>query len=124
MTNPAQQGISATRRAWKWVAITVAILTFGSCSYFALQPAKWTLTDNGTYQVCIWTCDAKPGVWTSTVPAGDYCIWIRQGGERWSKSSEISRGKVAPGGSARVELRDGEYFVTLGCGTWTLQNGG
>lgn len=27
------------RQAWKWTAIVAAVLAFGSCSYFALQPA-------------------------------------------------------------------------------------
>lgn len=112
-----------SRVGWKWVAIVVAVLAFGSCSYFALQPAKWTLTQNGTYEVCTWSCDAKPGVWTATVPSSATCTWIRQDGEKWSKSTEISRGKVPSGEVARVELHDGEYFMTLDCGTWTLQNG-
>lgn len=113
-----------SKGAWRWIAITVAVLAFGSCSYFALQPAKWTLTKNGTYEVCTWSCDAKPGVWTATVPSSAACLWIRQRGEQWSTSSEIGRATVAPGTAARVELHDGEYFTTVDCGTWTLQNGG
>ena len=99
------------------------MLAFGGCAYFALRPAKWTIANNGTYHVCIWTCDAKPGVWTTTVPSSGNCLWIRHQNERYSPATELGRATIGPGQQARVELNDGEYFATVDCGTWTLQNG-
>ena len=59
--------------------------------------------------------DIQPGSYKTS--GGEGCYWSRSKSDSGELEDIIANGN--PTGSARVQLRKGEFFTSNGCGTWT-----
>jgi len=81
------------------------------------EPESESTMDEGTYEIGV---DAKPGQYKTQVPeSSSGCYWERLKDDRGGFDSIIANDNVNPGARASVTVKDGEFFNSHGCGTWT-----
>jgi hypothetical protein len=82
------------------------------------EPVAESTMGEGTYQIGV---DAKPGRYKTQVPQDSgNCYWERLKDDRGGLDSIIANGNVNPGGRASITVKQGEFFNSHGCGTWTM----
>jgi len=79
--------------------------------------AKGTMGE-GTYQIGV---DAKPGRYKTQAPQDSAnCYWERLKDDRGGFDSIIANNNVNPGARVSITVKQGEFFNSHGCGTWTM----
>ena len=74
--------------------------------------------DEGTYEIGV---DAKPGRYKTQVPeSSPGCYWARMKDDSGGLSSIIANDNVSPGALVSITVKQGEFFKSDGCGTWTM----
>lgn len=81
------------RNLWKWIAITVAVLAFGSCSYFAFQPAGGPkFSDHDIELSVIETCQSSAKKKLKDPESARFDGWAatRSAEGKWSASGMVN----------------------------------
>ena len=81
-------------------------------------PVAESTMGEGTYQIGV---DAKPGRYKTQAPQDSAnCYWERLKDDRGGFDSIIANNNVNPGARVSITVKQGEFFNSHGCGTWTM----
>ena len=82
------------------------------------EPVAESTMGEGTYQIGV---DAKPGRYKTQVPQDSgNCYWARMKDDRGGLDSIIANDNVNAGARVSITVKQGEFFNSNGCGTWTM----
>jgi hypothetical protein len=82
------------------------------------EPVAESTMGEGTYQIGV---DAKPGRYKTQAPQDSAnCYWERLKDDRGGFDSIIANNNVNPGARVSITVKQGEFFNSHGCGTWTM----
>ena len=82
------------------------------------EPESESTMEEGTYEIGV---DAEPGQYKTQVPeSSSGCYWERTKDDRGDLDSIIANDNVNAGARASVTVKDGEFFKSNSCGTWTM----
>ena len=82
------------------------------------EPESESTMEEGTYEIGV---DAEPGRYKTRVPDDSSgCYWERLKDDRGGLDSIIANDNVNAGARVSITVKDGEFFNSQGCGTWTV----
>jgi hypothetical protein len=82
------------------------------------EPDSKSTMNEGTYEIGV---DAKPGRYKTQVSeSSPGCYWARMKDDSGGLNSIIANDNVNPGARVSITVKQGEFFKSDGCGTWTM----